>query len=295
MRLCRGETVLVYESALPILRQLDEIRLQSFEELARGHEDRQVGLWEIAVVTGGFLSAHCLGDVAVLVPEASLLDNTAPIHHDFLLSLDLEGERLAHEAGGIHVLDLDLRPGRGPSRRNGDVRIATEGPLFHVAVARAQVADEPPQLQEQHLRLRADLEVRLGHDLEKRRSGAVEVEERDVAGVDHLARVLFEMDFVDSNAPPPLVHLNVDVSVPANGSVELTDLVVLRQVRVEVVLSGKCGPVGKIAVQRPGDQVGQADRLVVEGRKGSGIPKADRADVGVRLSTEVRGTATEDL
>ncbi len=90
-----------------------------------------------------------------------------------------------------------------------DVGVAAQRTFLHVAVAYPEVAHHPAQLLKKHLRLFPDLQVRLGDDLQERRARPVEVEQRDVTRVDHLSRVLLEVDLADADALLPLAQLDL--------------------------------------------------------------------------------------
>ena len=59
------------------------------------------------------------------------------------LALDLVGERAAHAADRVHVLDLDLRAEfRLPLGPHGHVAVAAELALLHVGIAHAAVDED---------------------------------------------------------------------------------------------------------------------------------------------------------
>ena len=81
--------------------------------------------------------------------------------------------------------------------------------------------------------------VGLAHDFDERHGGAVEVEIAVVAFVDVFARVGFHVDA--GNADALGLAADVDVQMPefAQRALELRNLVVVRHVGVEVVLTGE--------------------------------------------------------
>ncbi len=258
-------------------------------------EGRQVGLGEVAVVVCALFDTHRLGDVAVLVPQPRFLHDASASLEDLLLPRYLVGERLAHEAGGVHVLDLDLLAEPLPAQVDAHIRITAHRALFHVSVAHPEVAHDAAKLVKQHLGLFTDLHIGLGDDFEQRRARAVVIDERDVAGVDHLAGVLLEVHLVDAHPLLVAVKLEVDVAVASEGLAKLAYLIVLREVGVEVVLPVEDAHRRELAVECTRDEVAHADGFLVQGGKRPGITHTDRTDVGVRLLAEARATGAKNL
>ena len=139
------------------------------------------------------------------------------------------------------------------------------------------------------------MQVGLRDDLDQRRAGAVEVDQRrsrlvDPARgriVDQLRGVLLEVHAVDP-----------DVAEPPSGrqrEVELADLVGLRVVGIEVVLAVKDRARGDLAAERQRDLDREADRLLVGRGQGAGVGETDRAGVDVRVVAERELAAAEHL
>ena len=156
---------------------------------------RQVRVREIAVVLRVFLAAHRARLVAVRIPEARLLHDGTAVLDQRDLAAHLEVDRLLHEAEAVQVLDLAAGAERLARAAHRHVRVAAEAAFLHVAVADADPADERVQRLRVGDRLVRAAQVRLGHDLEQRRAGAVEVDAGHAVEVlvQALARVLLEV------------------------------------------------------------------------------------------------------
>src|SRR6476620_7082039 len=92
--------------------------------------------------------------------------------------------------------------------------------------------------------------------------------------------------------------LDADIAKPAvHGKrfVVLTDLVVLRLVGIEVLLSVEDRARRDLALQRCRDHQRGADRLLIGRRERARMTQANRAGVGVRLVAEGRRAAAEHL
>jgi len=88
---------------------------------------------------------------------------------------------------------------------------------------------------------------------------------------------------------------HIDPSIFCQRLVELRDLVTLRQVGIEVILARKHGVLAHLAVDRCGGKYGKLHRTLVQHRQGPRQTKADGADMGVGLTAELVGAATEAL
>ena len=128
-----------------------------------------------------------------------------------------------------------------PLRAEGDVRVAAEAPLLHVAVADLEIDEdlvEPPQVGR---RLFGAPDVRLADDLDERHARPVQIDVAHgvVLVVHQLARVLLHVDPGDPDPLLPAVELHVDPAVLGGRLGVLGDLVALGKVGVEVVLPGE--------------------------------------------------------
>src|SRR5919112_786756 len=126
-------------------------------------------------------------------------------------------------------------------------------------------------------------------------AAAVEVDQRgvgavDAAGgtdVDRLRRVLLEVGAVDADVAEP--------AGAADRDVVLADLVGLRAVGIEVVLTVEDRPRRDLAFERESDLQRIADRLLVWYRQHPRVREADWASVDVRLVAEGQLAAAEHL
>ena len=142
-----------------------------------------------------------LGFVA-LVNLAAILDDA-----DLAARLSLDG--LADEANGIDVLDFAARAERLARPAHGHVHVGAQVALLHVAVARAEIAQDRTQLGHVRLRFLRRAQIRPRHDLHERHAGAVQIDVR-IVGVlvlDRLAGVLLPMQALDADC----LRLTVDV------------------------------------------------------------------------------------
>ena len=139
------------------------------------------------------------------------------------------------------------------------------------------------------------VEVGPGDDLDERRPGAVEVDERPVgagdaalgsAHVHVLRRVLFEMGADDAHGDVAVGGRQRERPVDAERLVVLGDLVALRQVGIEVVLAMEGGPLDDFAAERVAEQDRHLDRAPVRDGERARVREADGARARV-LGREV--------
>ena len=92
-----------------------------------------------------------------------------------------------------------------------------------------------------------------------------------------------------------IFQLHVEVAVEGDWLIGLGGLVVLGQVRIEVVFTRKPAIFGDLAVQRQAEADGVFHGLLVDHRQGAGQSKADLIDVGVRVIAERVGRGGKHL
>ena len=111
-----------------------------------------------------------------------------------------------------------------------------------------------------------------------------------------LARVLLHVRALNLHAEHRAVlELDVHVAVVSDRLVGLGGLEGLRQVRVEVVLTGETAVLRDLAVQGQADLDGVLDGLVVNDRQGAGQTQRHGGHVRVRVATKRVGGGIEHL
>ena len=136
----------------------------------------KVGIWEVAIVTGALLTAHALGELLCLVPKACFLPHRLTGFIGLDLALNLVINRLLNSREGIHILDLHLRTEGGiAAAPHGDIHIATQGTLLHVAVTHAQITHDPANLRGVFRCFAAGAQIRFADNLSESYTGAVVV------------------------------------------------------------------------------------------------------------------------
>ena len=231
-----------HETGAPRRRQLRHPGPDAFAHRAVGRHGHEVGLGEVAVVVRLFLCAHRVGDAGVFVPVARLLHDALAGIQQRALPLDLVFECPADRTDRVHVLDLDLGAERlGALRAQRHVGVDAERALFHLHVGDADRLQDAAQLVHVGARLLRAAKVGPAHDLHEGDARPVVVDERVVgfvdaaaaADMDGLAGVLFHVRALDADAEA----VDLERPVDADRLVVLTDLIVLRHVRIEVVLA----------------------------------------------------------
>ena len=168
-----------------------------------GLERHEVGLRQVAVVLRLLLRAQRRRRLVAGVEVHRLLHDLAARLVDLDLPLDLALDALGREVERVHVLELGARAqlvrALGPDR---DVDVEAQRALLHLRVGDPELDDGLAQQLEEALRVLGGVDVRRGDDLDERRAGAVEVDERAVgagdaplgaAHVHVLRRVLLEV------------------------------------------------------------------------------------------------------
>ena len=303
-----GETQLI-GVAMPLCsRQFGQFSAPGLP-LIRAHLNRaEVGIREVAVIAGAFLAAHALGELLALIPEAGLLNDRLTGFVGLDLTLDLVLAGLLDGRERVHVLDLHLRSeGRIRPPTHGDVDVTTQGSLLHVAVAHPQVPHDPADLRCVFGRFTAGAQVRLADDFRQGHTGPVVVHERMggtrqavAAGMHQLAGVLLHVQTLDADGLQVGVlaffsDLHLDPALLGDRLVVLGDLVVLRQIWIEVLLAVELAVFGDVEVQRHRCLHGVLEHLLVQHRQCAGQTAHHRVDVGVGVITKGGGRRRENF
>jgi hypothetical protein len=137
-------------------------------------------------------------------------------------------------------------------------------------------------------------EDRLRHDLDERHTGAVVVDERVLGTLDapgraadvrQLAGILLHVGALDRHLEAGAVgEFDLDGALEGDRLVVLADLVVLREVRVEVVLAREPRRRGDLAAEREAEADRVMHRLLVDDRQRARQSETDGRDHGVRLT-----------
>ena len=187
-------------------------------------------------------------------------------------------------------------------RADGDVRVAAEVAVLHVAFRDAEPHDERVERAGVCHRFIRRPHHRFRHDFDQRRAGAVQVN----AGLPRtdaviaLACVLFEV------SARQIHHLHVgilllrrdearDLAAEHDRQFELADLIALRQIRVEIILAVENRTLSHLRADRE-TELSRADhRFAVQDRKGARQRHIDRAGVRIRFTAEAVVSRGENL
>ena len=231
--------------------------------LLAAHLNRpQIRIGEVAIVAGALLTAHTLGELLALIPEAGFLNHrlTGLIGLDLALDFILTGPLNRRE--GIHVLDLHLCAKwciRPPP--HGDVHIAAQRAFLHVAVAHPQVAHDAANLRGILSRLTAGAQIRLAHDLGQGHASAVVIHQRMggagqaiTAGMHQLASILLHMEPFDADGfeigfLALFGYLHLNPAFFGDRFIVLGNLVVLGEIGIEILLAIEFAVRGDLQVQ----------------------------------------------
>jgi hypothetical protein len=104
-----------------------------------------------------------------------------------------------------------------------------------------------------------------------------------MGGMDQFACIFFQMNPFDSHRVGlTVIPHNFEGPVFAKWAFILRDLISFGQVRIEIIFSCKSGTPIDPAVEGQSGTDTVLNRLFVQDRKGTGLARADRADMTVR-------------
>ena len=293
-RVVLGEAQIIGVAMAFDCRQLGQLSAPGLP-LIRTHLNRaQVGIREVAVIAGPFLAAHALGELLSLVPEAGLLNDRLTGFVGLDLTLDLVLAGLLDGRERVHILDFHLRPeGRIRPPTDRDVDVTTQGSLLHVAVAHTQVTHDPADLRGVFRSLATGAQIRLADDLGQGHTSAVVIHQgmggprqTVAAGMHQLAGVLLHVQTLDADRLQVGVlsffsDLHLDPTFLGDRLVVLGDLIVLREIGIEVLLAVELAVFGDVEVEGHRRLHRVLEHLLVQHRQGAGQTAHHRVDVGV--------------
>ena len=140
--------------------------------------------------------------------------------------------------------------------------------------------------------------VGLAHDLEQGGARAIEIDARGAwkGVVDGLAGILLEVRAGDvHHLFLPIAERDRHRAAADNRAIELTCLVTLWQIRIEVVLACELGFFRDFGVDRETEAQRHVQGVAVEDREGAGQTQIERAGLRIGRSSECRRAAREDL
>ena len=143
---------------------------------------------------------------------------------------------------GVQVLHLGSRSEfRCPDLADREVDIGTHGTLLQFAIGCSEILND----QAKFLEVRNDLvrtsHIRLRNDLDQRDSASVIIDERAILPLimDQLSGILLHVDLMNADFLFSASRLDLDPAIVTDRKIELGNLIVLRIIRVEIVLSVK--------------------------------------------------------
>ena len=213
------------------------------------------------------------------------------------------GNAIADERDRVEVLQLYLGAEfRFADGTDGDVRVAAQLALLHVAVGNAAVDHRGPERRQVGERLLGRVHRRIGYNFHQRRAGAVVVDQGIGRAVVELADILLEVNPGERNSHVLAHHvaggagqLDFHRTAEADRLVVLGNLVVLRRVRIEIVFPVPFADRRDLAAQQQARLDDGVECRLVHHRQGAGKAEHDRIGQRVGLVSIARADAGEDL
>src|SRR5579883_3005164 len=248
------------------------------------------------------LAAHPdrLPEIHVIQPR--LLHHLAARFDQLHLPLNLVLERHLQKSERIQILHLRLRPKLlRTAQPHRHIRIAAQLPLLHIAIRHADILHHLLDLGQIRIRFVRRPHIRLAHNLDQRRSRAVQIDIRIAvrileAVVQTFSRIVLHMHARHAN--PFLLarrQHNIQIPVLRQRLIVLRDLIALRQVRIKVVLTRKSRKRIDPAMQRNSRADREFHRLPAEHRQCARQPQTHRTHIRIRRRPELHRTTAENL
>ena len=270
-------------------REFGEFTLQEADPLWVEPEGWEVGVRKITIVVALFLGPHRPQRPVSLVPKQGLLNDLSTGVEDPGLPFGFGHNGTLYRRKGVEVLDFRLHAILiATVRSQRHIGVDSEAALFHVAVTDIQVFERALEFLKESPGLRRRAQIRLGHDLDERCTGSVEVHRRSVGNtiMNRLPRVLLEVNATNSDRPCLAVRSHRNNPLGGQRFGELRDLIPLREIGIEVALPCEDAHLVHLASQTERRDDRQIDRFAIEHWQGPGKAQADRTYLAVGFSTE---------
>ena len=187
-----------------------------------------------------FFAAHDHGLTTVDVPRSGFLVNRSSLIQDVGLPGDFILDGVFDKLERVNVFEFHLgAQGVGPHGPQRQVGFTSKAALLHVAVADVKIHQDVPQGLQIRNGFFRRVHVRLGHDFQQRRAGAIEINE--TAGalicVKVFPRVFFQVRPSNAHRFGRAVQGERNPAVLTNGQIVLRNLIPFRQIRIEIIFS----------------------------------------------------------
>ncbi len=222
-------------------RQFRHLGAHALHPFIRDDQRRQIRIRKIAVIGRVFLGAHGAGFAGIRIEQHRGLLNCVTILNLLNLPTHLVVNGLLHELETVQILDLTARTQGLAGLAHRHVGVATKAAFLHVAVANANPGHDLVQLFGIGHRLGAGSHVGLGHDLQQRRAGTVQVNAGlpDKVFVQRLAGVFFQMGAHQAHRHFFIAEKELDTPALYHRDFKLANLVALGQIGVKIILACK--------------------------------------------------------
>ncbi|OQA03501.1 MAG: hypothetical protein BWY69_00418 [Planctomycetes bacterium ADurb.Bin401] len=131
------------------------------------------------------------------------------------------------------------------------IRLEPHMSLLHIRFRNAEKPNNPLQFYRKGFHFFRAVYIRLSHNLQQRRSRPVKIDLRCDARVDIFARVFFKMNSAYSDLlRRPARNWNFYIPVRPDWQIVLTDLIILRQIRIIITFPVPFREFCDFAVQR---------------------------------------------
>ena len=187
----------------------------------------------------------------------------------------------------VHILNFTAGAELFARPTNTHVCVDPHRAFLHACIGGTNFNENRSEFIDVLSRLLRGSDIRSTHDLDERHAGTIEIDERALASMNStrtanvgaLAGVFFEVCSLDADDD---AVSNFKMTVNVERTVILRDLVRLRHIGIEVILSRKGARLNG-AIECEADSHRQLDSLTVEHRQGARQTERHRVNIGVRI------------
>ena len=298
LSICLGQTIVFHVAFHTLIWQFRQHIPNGIQHFICKVDLQNIRFREIPIVMCVFLASHGRSFALVFIKTTGFLHNFFAGIQQSGLPLDLIIDGTGNRFQRVHVFDLCTST-QFPILRthNRNIDIAAERTFFHFTVTDTSVLQQEHNLFNESLRFFCGRNIRLCNDFYQRDTTTVVVCQRNGVEVivHQFSGIFFQVDMVDSDILLSVRGVNSNFAFQTKRIIQLGNLICLRQVRIEVVLSVKNRKLADVAAQCHTSLYRIFYSSLVDDRQCARHTGADRTAAGVLASAEFCTTGTKNF
>ena len=257
---------------------------------------QDVRFWEVPIIVSVFLASHRSGFALVIIEPASFLNDTLTSIQQTGLPLDFIVNGTGDCFQRVQVLDFCTSTQFFIIwLHDGNVDIATQRTLLHLTVTNSCILQQQADFFYKCLCFFRRANIRFCYDFNQRNPATVIVCQRNSVEIimNQLTGIFFQMNPVDSDIFLSFFCFNFYQTINTQRTLQLRNLISLRQVRIKIVFPVKYRKFIDVAAQCKTSLYSILYSSLIDDWQCSRHTCTNRAATGVRTAAKLCTTSTE--